>query len=40
MFNGSVREFTEEQLNAGKNTLPLSNEGINKDASQSVKALV
>jgi hypothetical protein len=35
MSETNIREFTEEQLNAGKNTVPLLNEGMSKGANQS-----
>ncbi|CAF1640149.1 unnamed protein product [Adineta ricciae] len=35
MSEANLREFTEEQLNAAKNALPLLNEGMNKGANQS-----
>ena len=35
MSEANVREFTDEQLNAGKNVLPRLNDGMNKGANQS-----
>jgi hypothetical protein len=35
MSEANIREFTEEQINAGKHALPLLDEGMNKGANQS-----
>lgn len=35
MSEANMREFTEEQMLAAKNALPLLNEGMNKGANQS-----
>jgi len=35
MSDANVREFTEEQLRAGQNTVGLLNDGMNKGANQS-----
>jgi hypothetical protein len=34
MLDANVREFTEEQLRAGKGMVGLLNDGMNKGASQ------
>lgn len=34
MSDSNVREFSEEQLNAGKSMVGLLNDGMNKGASQ------
>lgn len=35
MSDTNIREFTEEQLNAGKNARPLLDDGMSKGANQS-----